>query len=114
MHMHICICCTYVTVTLVIDVAADLVALLLRHNANVTHVTAGGLTPIWIAAHNGKTLCARQLLQAGAEINVSESADGTSALWIACHQDRPETVHRRETHAHTGSARAGAVLGRVR
>eukprot|EP00966_Prymnesium_polylepis_P282965 6538225-Prymnesium_polylepis.1 len=63
--------------------ASALVALLLRHGADVKQVTTSGTSALWIAAHNGNEASARLLLLARASADDVDSLDGTSALWVA-------------------------------
>jgi len=74
-----------------------LVALLLRHGANVNARQQNDITPLHETAHNGKTNLARILLENGAAVN-AETQGGQTPLAMALEKGFTETAGLIEKH----------------
>ncbi len=60
-----------------------LVTMLLEHGANLDAVDNDGLTPLAIAAQNGKSEAAQALVAAGADVNAPVAKGGYTPLMLA-------------------------------
>jgi len=65
------------------DDSAPLVELLVRHHANLYATDDKGLTPLAIAAQNGKLKAAQALVDAGADVNAPVGEGGYTPLMLA-------------------------------
>lgn len=75
------------------DGAGDIVALLIAAGADVREEEAIGDTPLHAAASNGNVEIARQLIEAGADVNRRTEIDGgDTPLLSAAFSGEPETV----------------------
>ncbi|MBC7918908.1 MAG: ankyrin repeat domain-containing protein [Rhodoferax sp.] len=70
---------------------ADIVAMLLKHNAGIDAVAPNGATPLMMGAMFGSTDVVKQLLDAGADPSL-KNAGGQTALDYAINASRPDAI----------------------
>lgn len=70
---------------------AKTVQALIAKGANVDEMDETGMTPLMIAASEGRTAIAKTLIDAGADVKVA-SSDGTTALMRAASSNRVEVI----------------------